>query len=142
MKLFPLIKVIKENYSKNKKKTYIKKVNESDRAEFMNNSINLNINNDTENFNKKKYYKEDEAINHFIELERVADLVNEDLEKNRHPFRFRIYKNENQVFIDLVRLDKENKIVEIRKKNITHEEFKDLIKHIELTEGLFFEGIG
>ncbi|HNW30358.1 MAG TPA: flagellar protein FlaG [Spirochaetota bacterium] len=90
----------------------------------------------------KKEETGDEAGKHFESLKDAADQANRELEKKRSPYRFYIYREFDETFINLVRLDGEGNVVEVKKKNITHQEFADLIKHIQEGEGLFFDSIG
>jgi hypothetical protein len=90
----------------------------------------------------KKEEAGDEAGKHFDSLKDAADQANGELEKKNSPYRFYIYQEEDDTFINLVRLDSDGNVVEVKKKNITHQEFADLIKHIQEGEGLFFDSIG
>lgn len=90
----------------------------------------------------KKDETGDEAGKHFESLKDAADLANRELEKKRSAYRFYIYREFDETFINLVRLDGDGNIVEVKKKNITHREFADLIKQIQEGEGLFFDSIG
>ena len=84
----------------------------------------------------------DEAAEHFESLKETAGLVNRELEAKKSPYRFYIYREFDDVFINLVRLDGEGKVAEVKKKNITHQEFAGLIRQIQQGEGLFFDSIG
>lgn len=84
----------------------------------------------------------DEAGEHFEALRETARLVNDELEAKRSPYRFYIYRENDDIFINLVRLDRYGRIAEVKKKNITHREFTDLIARIEQGEGLLFDGTG
>ena len=68
--------------------------------------------------------------------------MNRELEEKKSPYRFYIYREFDDIFINLVRLDSNGKIAEVKRKNITHQEFADLIKQIQQGEGLFFDSIG
>ena len=84
----------------------------------------------------------DEAGDHFESLKETADLVNGDLEKKNSPYRFYIYREHDDIYINLVRLDGDGNIVEVKRKNITHQEFTDLLRQIQVGEGLFFDSTG
>jgi hypothetical protein len=84
----------------------------------------------------------DEAAGHFESLKETAGLVNRELEEKKSPYRFYIYREFDDVFINMVRLDVNGKIAEVKRKNITHQEFAGLIKQIQQGEGLFFDSIG
>ncbi len=90
----------------------------------------------------KKEELPDEAGKHFGSLKIAADQANNELEKRNSPYRFYIYQEEKDTFINLVRLDGNGNVAEVKRKNITHQEFADLIKHIQEGEGLFFDSIG
>ena len=85
---------------------------------------------------------QDEAAGHFESLKETAGLVNAELEEKKSPYRFYIYRESDDIFINIVRLDAEGKIAEVKRTNITHREFKDLISRIQQGEGLFFDSIG
>ncbi|MBN2158612.1 MAG: hypothetical protein JW807_04395 [Spirochaetes bacterium] len=83
-----------------------------------------------------------EVGDHFESLKNAADQVNRELEIKKSPYRFYIYREFDDVFINLVRMDGDGNIAEVKRKNITHQEFNDLIKQIQEGEGLFFDSIG
>ncbi|OHD66097.1 MAG: hypothetical protein A2176_04040 [Spirochaetes bacterium RBG_13_51_14] len=83
-----------------------------------------------------------EAGEHFDSLKSAADLANRELERKNSPYRFYIYREFDDVFINLVRLDDAGNLMETKRKNITHQEFTELIQHIQQGEGLFFDSIG
>ena len=83
--------------------------------------------------------KKEEAKDHFDELTRAAATAHITLVKNRSPYRFCVYKKEEDIFIDIVLLDDRGKIKETIKKNITHVEFQKVLQDIDLKEGLFFD---
>ncbi len=92
---------------------------------------------------KKKEQEEhkhrDEAGDHFQQLSKAADLANEILKRDKSPYRFRVYQEEEEVFIDIVIVDDDGTIKEAKKTNITHEEFTTWLNHIEQGNGLFFD---
>jgi hypothetical protein len=91
---------------------------------------------------KKKEQEEhkhrDEAGNHFQQLSKAAELANDVLKKDKSPYRFSVYQEEEEVFIDIVIVDDDGTIKEAKKTNITHEEFSTWLNHIEQGNGLFF----
>jgi len=89
-----------------------------------------------------KEKRNDEAGDHFESLKETADLVNRDLDHKNSPYRFYLYREHEEIYINLVRLDGEGSVVEVKKKNITHQEFTDLIRQIQDGEGLFFDSTG
>jgi hypothetical protein len=92
---------------------------------------------------KKKEQEEhkhrDEAGNHFQQLYKAADIANDVLKKDKSPYRFRVYQEGEEVFIDIVIVDDDGTIKEAKKTNITHEEFSTWLNHIEQGNGLFFD---
>jgi len=53
--------------------------------------------------------------------------------------RFCIYRDKNDIFIDFVILDENNKITNTIKKKITHQEFSETIKNIEELDGFIVD---
>ena len=90
---------------------------------------------------KHKRDQRDEAGHHFQSLARAVELAHEILEQNNSPFRFCVYQEGGEVFIDLALLGDDGKIKEIKKKNITHEEFSIWIERIENGDGLFLDSV-
>tara|TARA_B100001964_G_C14001049_1_gene494999 strand:+ start:367 stop:723 length:357 start_codon:yes stop_codon:yes gene_type:complete len=92
---------------------------------------------------KKKEQEErkhkDEAGDHFLQLSKAAKLANDTLERDKSPYRFRVYQEGKEVFIDIVIVDGSLTIQETKKTNITHEEFTTWLNHIEQGNGLFFD---
>ncbi len=92
---------------------------------------------------KKKEQEEhkhkDEAGDHFQQLSNAAKLANDTLERDKSPYRFRVYQEGDDVFIDIVIVDDDGTIKEAKKTNITHEEFTTWLNHIEQGNGLFFD---
>jgi len=139
MKIFPFIKIMKNYFTVDDKNFMVKKVTPSIETEL---EYAGAVSHEKGGHQKNGGHGDDKAKEHFLELKRTADLVNSDLIAKGLPFRFRIYEDLGEIFIDLVRLNSDNQIVEVKKKNITHEEFREIIRHIELKEGLFFESMG
>jgi len=92
---------------------------------------------------KKREQKEqgEEAGKHFKRLAKAAEDTHAVLVKNKAPYRFCVYEEDGEVFIDLVLLDENGKTKEVKKKNITHEEFLAWIEHIERGDGLILDSI-
>ena len=84
----------------------------------------------------------DEAREHFESLKTSADLINRELELKKSPYRFFLYRDLEDIFINLVRLNSTGAVIEVKRKNITHQEFADLIRHLDKGEGLFYESVG
>lgn len=88
---------------------------------------------------KREHKHKDEAGNHFQKLANAAEQAHDVLVKNKSPYRFCVYQKEGEVFIDIVIVDENGKIKEIKKKNITHDEFSTWLNHIEQGGGFFFD---
>jgi hypothetical protein len=88
---------------------------------------------------QEEHKHKDEAGNHFQQLSNAAKLANDVLEKDKSPYRFRVYQEGEEVFIDIVIVDDDLTIKETKKTNITHEEFTTWLNHIEQGNGLFFD---
>ena len=91
---------------------------------------------------ERKHEHRDKAGDHFEELSRIANLANIDLQKGGSPFRFNVYRDGEEVFVDLVVLDQDGAIKEIKEKNITHQEFSDWINRIGEGEGFLIDRMG
>ncbi len=92
---------------------------------------------------KKKEQEEhkhkDEAGDHFQQLSKAAEVAHDTLKKDNSPYRFRIYQEGEEVFIDIVIVDEEGTVKETKKTNITHDDFITCLNHIEQGNGLFFD---
>jgi uncharacterized FlaG/YvyC family protein len=82
---------------------------------------------------------EDEVKDHFEDLTQVSDRINKILQAKKSLNRFCIYRNNKDIFIDLVILDDNNKITKTIKRNITHKEFTETIKNIEELDGFIVD---
>jgi uncharacterized FlaG/YvyC family protein len=72
-------------------------------------------------------------------ISRAVDASNEKLVRLNLPYRFSIYSEGDEVFINIVILDKSGKIVSEKKKNISHQEFARLMEDVSQIEGLFID---
>ena len=88
---------------------------------------------------QQEHKHKDEAGDHFQQLSNAAKLANDTLERDKSPYRFRVYQEGEEVFIDIVIVDDDLTIKETKKTNITHEEFTTWLNHIEQGNGLFFD---
>lgn len=82
---------------------------------------------------------EDEVKDHFEDLTQASDRINKILQAKKSLNRFCIYRNNKDIFIDLVILDDNNKITKTIKRNITHKEFTETIKNIEELDGFIVD---
>ncbi len=88
---------------------------------------------------QQEHKHKDEAGDHFQQLSNAAKIANDTLERDKSPYRFRVYQDGEEVFIDIVIVDEGLTIKETKKTNITHEEFTTWLNHIEQGNGLFFD---
>ena len=88
---------------------------------------------------QQEHKQKNEAGDHFQQLSNAAKLANDTLERDKSPYRFRVYQEGEEVFIDIVIVDDDLTIKETKKTNITHEEFTTWLNHIEQGNGLFFD---
>jgi hypothetical protein len=70
---------------------------------------------------------------------KAADASNAKLMQQNLPYRFSVYSEGDEVFIDIVILDENGTIVSEKKKNISHQEFARLIEDVSQIEGLFID---
>lgn len=98
---------------------------------------------ETESQNQKgkqqKYPEREEAKDHFEELTKAAAAAHVTLVENNSPYRFCVYRENDEIFIDIVLLNKQGKADTVIKKNITHTEFHKILQEIDTKEGLFFD---
>ena len=80
-----------------------------------------------------------EVKDNFPKLAKVTEETNRQLIESKSPYRFCIFRKNNQVWIDLVVLDENGDIIDTVKRNITHEDFNRVLKDVRLTEGLFYD---
>lgn len=70
---------------------------------------------------------------------KAAEASNEKLVRLNLPYRFSVFSEGEEVFIEIVVLDENGKIITEKKKNISHQEFAQLIDDVSKIEGLFFD---
>jgi hypothetical protein len=80
------------------------------------------------------------ARRYFHALSKAVETSNEVCSKKCLPYRFRVYLNNNNVFIDLLVLDGNGNILEEKRRNVTEADFGRLIDDITNIAGLFFDG--
>ena len=82
-------------------------------------------------------FKESKDYVHTIT--KAAEASNEKLIRLNLPYRFSVYSEGEEVFIEIMVLDENGKIITEKKKNISHQEFAQLIDDVSKIEGLFFD---
>jgi hypothetical protein len=84
----------------------------------------------------------DEAVKHADELRDAAETANGKLASRNSPYRFYVYNEGGEIYLDLVILCEDGSIQKTGRRNITHEEFSDWLIHLERGEGLLFDTNG
>jgi uncharacterized FlaG/YvyC family protein len=99
---------------------------------------------DRQDLSKRKQHQhqdkeERESKDYLRTLRKAAENSNDLLEKKDSPYRFRIYENEGEVFIELLVLDKSGNVINEQVRRITHESFEKWIEDLSAIEGLFLD---
>lgn len=84
----------------------------------------------------------DEAIGHLDNLRRTAATVNRDLSDRNSPYRFYVFSEDGEVFVNLVLLNPDGSVAQVKRTAKTHAEFSDLVRQLERGEGLLLELVG
>jgi hypothetical protein len=88
---------------------------------------------------KREKKQHDEASKHFRELARKVEQAHRILSEKNSPYRFCIYQEKGDVFIDVAIVDANSKIKEVFKRNITNDEFQSWMELIEAESGMIFD---
>jgi len=91
---------------------------------------------------RRKRKKEAQAKEQFKRLARAAEEKHEILIKDGSPYRFCVYREGEAVFIDVVLLDENGAIKEVRTKEITHDAYLKWLLYMEAGQGLFIDEPG
>jgi hypothetical protein len=78
----------------------------------------------------------------FKNLAHAAERAHVVLSKGGSPYRFCVYRDGEEIFIDIVILDENGEAQSLVQKNITHDEFLTWIRHIEEGRGLLLDAVG
>ncbi len=81
--------------------------------------------------------KENEVAKHYEQMEKSVHKANDKLAKNKSPYRFSVYREGGEIYIDFAILDDNGNLKETINKRITHNDFLLWLEHIENGEGLF-----
>jgi hypothetical protein len=73
-------------------------------------------------------------------LSKAVEASNKVCAKKALPYRFRVYLENNNLYIDLLTLDNSGNIIEEKRKNVTEADFSRLIDDVSNIAGLFFDG--
>lgn len=80
-----------------------------------------------------------ESRHYFHTIRKAAELSNARLVKKKLPYRFFVYQENGDVFIDLVVLDSDGRTKSVQKKNISQDDFIRMIEDVAQFEGLFLD---
>lgn len=81
----------------------------------------------------------DTVKDHLDELDSTIRVINDFLTKRGSPYRFGMAFDENDICISVIFADRNGEFREMKRKNITHEEFLPFIKHILEGEGVILD---
>jgi hypothetical protein len=79
---------------------------------------------------------------YFPTLARATAMANENLVRLHRPMRFCVYQKDEKVFIDIIELNAEGKVVLTVTKEITDEDFALWINDVSQAEGLVIDKEG
>ena len=87
----------------------------------------------------KHHHQKRTPLEMFLTLVHAATVANETLSATGALFRFKVYKNNNSVMLDIVKLDTNQKVVSVTHRDVTNEDFDKLIEDVSISEGLAFD---
>ncbi len=91
---------------------------------------------------RKQEKKEQKKVADFFHpLSKAVEASNRRLIERNLPYRFRVFKQWGEVFIELSVLDSGGKVIKKQRKNITQSDFNRIIDDVAQVEGLFFDHI-
>ena len=88
---------------------------------------------------RKKRNQPEKAGKHFEELAQAAERAHEILERKKSSYRFCVYQQEGETYIDVIVVDSEGKTKETFRKNITQDEFRSWVKYLDEEIGLIID---
>lgn len=88
---------------------------------------------------REKPTPHEETRAHVEELLKAAEKAHEYFSAHHIPYRFRIYEEKGDVFIDIVRLNASGKAEKTVKKNITREDFLKWMEILESHDGMILD---
>ena len=83
----------------------------------------------------------DKARDHFEQLAREVALIHDVLVQEKSRFRFCVHREGDHVMLDVVVLDENGTISEVKQKDITHEDFTRWLDHIASEEGIVLDSL-
>lgn len=88
---------------------------------------------------KEKQTPHEETRSHVTELLKAAERAHEYFSAHHIPYRFCIYEEGTDLFIDIVRLNVSGKPEKTVKKNITREDFFKWMEILETHDGMILD---
>jgi hypothetical protein len=88
---------------------------------------------------QKKKKHPDTVKKHFGELSRIVEEAHQELIEKESRFRLCIYQEGEDIFIDIVTVDKSGKANQVFKHDVSHSELDDLIQQIKSGRGLILD---
>lgn len=89
--------------------------------------------------NQSQKRKQKKVKDFFNPLRKAVEASNNRLISRKLPYRFRVFKEEEEVFIELSILDENGNVVKKQVKNITESDFNRIIDDVASIEGLFLD---
>lgn len=86
---------------------------------------------------KRKHAKA--AKKHLSELQLIVDETHKELERKKSPFRLCVYQEGEDIYIDIVTIDNLNRVQQVFRHDISHDELEDLIIQIKSGRGLLLD---
>jgi len=80
-----------------------------------------------------------EVVDNFEEFLNAVEEINSELTENGSAFRISASNLDGEIFFSILKIKNTGEITEINKRNITHDNYFEWIKHIEKGEGFFID---
>jgi hypothetical protein len=90
----------------------------------------------------KKKQRKEKPRDEFEEVTAAVALAHERLDAQRLPYRFSVYRRGEEVLVDLLLLNADGSVKEIKVREISRERFEKWIGGIDQSEGLLFDSDG
>ncbi len=139
MKLLPFIKIINHFKSNKRESERASPVDTVDRAELDRLRIDSEEYRDTYRESQQNGKEKDEAKDHYESLKSTVDIANDKMNRAGTPVRFEILRQDEKIYLKLIRMNAYGEVVNVIRKDITREEFSDIINEIEEGEGILFD---
>lgn len=83
-----------------------------------------------------------DCIDYVATLKKAATFANEDIKAHHLPYRFFFFKRDDEAFLDLIKLDRNGRQIEICTTNITNNNFDSLIDDVRVGKGMYVDSVG